>query len=127
MKTEVDKLLRDIKAKKSGLSCIVATHIAYKKYQCVFQNFHCITEIWPNIQENLKKEKRSNWRTDKGQVSFVFIQVSNLSNNLYLPVRHLEYIFDDNIRLDGEFPHLSKFIVIIIIIMCDYTGTMIYF
>lgn len=36
MKTEVDKLLRDIKAKKSGLSCIVATHIAYKKYQCVF-------------------------------------------------------------------------------------------
>nr|XP_034315108.1 E3 ubiquitin-protein ligase rnf213-alpha-like isoform X1 [Crassostrea gigas] len=68
LKTEVDKLLRDIKAKKSGLSCIVATHIAYKKYQCVFQNFHCITEIWPNIQENLKKEKRSYWRTDKGQI-----------------------------------------------------------
>lgn len=127
MKTEVDKLLCDIEAKKSGLSCIVATHIAYKKYQCVFQNFHCITEIWPNIQENLKKEKRSNWRTDKGQVSFVFIQLSNLSNNLYLSVRNLEYIFNDNKRLDGEFPHVSKFIVIIIIIMCDYTGTMINF
>lgn len=75
----------------------------------------------------LEKEKRSYWRTDKGQVSFVFIQLSNLSNDLYLPVRHLEYIFDDNIRLDGEFPHVSKFIVIIIIIMCDYTGTMINF
>lgn len=68
LKTGVSKLLNDTEEQRSGLNCIVATHIAYKKYQCVFQNFHCITEVWPNIQENLKNENKSIWKTDKEEI-----------------------------------------------------------
>lgn len=36
-------------------------------------------------------------------------------------MRHLEYTFDDNKRLDCEFPQVSKLIhCLIIIIICDY-------
>lgn len=83
LKAVVSKLLYDTEAQRSGLNCIVATHIAYKKYQCVLQNFHCITEVWPNIQENLKKDNKYIWRTDEEQVSYVLIQLSNLSIDLF--------------------------------------------
>lgn len=81
LKTGVNNMLRDTKSQRTGLNCIVATHIAYKKYQCVFQNFHCITEVWPNIQENLKRDNQSFWRTDEEQILDV-LGLTLLVNNL---------------------------------------------
>lgn len=110
--TGVSKLLLDTKAQSPVLNYIVATHIAYKKYQYVFQNFHCITEVWPNIQENLNMDYWYIWRIYEEQVSYLLIQLSNLSIDLSLLMHLLEHSFVDCKSVDGFKTHCLIFIII---------------